>query len=79
MLTIGIVVAGIEFMGNLLVKLDFFHDIHKGYRFHERITKFNEYFYKEDFVDWILDLEDFFDYMDVFDERKVKLALYKLS
>ena len=54
MLTIGIAVAGIEFMGNLLVKLDFFHDIHKDYRFHERITKFNGYFYKEDFVDWIL-------------------------
>ena len=66
-------------MGNLLVKHDFFHDIHKDYRFHERITKFNGYFYKEDFVDWILDLEDFFDYMDVLDERKVKLALYKLS
>ena len=75
MLTIGIAVAGIEFMGNLLVKLDFFLDIHKDYRFHERITKFNGYFYKEDFVDWILDFEDFFDYMDVLDERKVKLAL----
>ena len=45
----------------------------------QQLQNLMEYFYKEDFVDWILDLEDFFDYMDVLDERKVKLALFKLS
>ena len=46
---------------------------------YRRIASFNGYFYKEDFLDWLLDLEDLFDYENICDERKVKLALYKLK
>ena len=35
--------------------------------------------YKEYFLDWLLDLEDLFNYENICDKRKVKLALYKLS
>ena len=36
-------------------------------------------FLKENFLDWLLDLEDLFDFENIYYERKVKLALYKLS
>ena len=49
-----------------------------SYRPYKRIASFNGYFYKEDFLDWLLDLEDLFDYENICDERKVELALYKL-
>ena len=45
---------------------------------YKRIARFNGYFYKEDFLDWLLDLEDLFDYENICDENKVELALYKL-
>ena len=35
-------------------------------------------FYKEDFLDWLLDLEILFDFENISYERKVGLALYKL-
>ena len=50
-----------------------------SYRPYKRIAIFNGYFYKEDFLDWLLDLEDLFDYENIYYERKVGLALYKLS
>ena len=50
-----------------------------SYRSYRRIASFNSYFYKEDFLGWLLDLEDLFDYENICYERKVKLALYKLS
>ena len=34
-----------------------------------RIASFNGYFYKVDFLDWLLDLEDLFDF-DIFVMRK---------
>ena len=34
---------------------------------------------KEDFLDWLLDLEDLFDYENFYYKKKVGLALYKLS
>ena len=49
-----------------------------SYRPYKRIESFNGYFYKVYFLDWLLDLEDLFDYENICDERKVKLALYKL-
>ena len=49
-----------------------------SYRPYKRIASFNGYFYKEHFFDWLLDLEDLFDYENICDERKVELALYKL-
>ena len=39
----------------------------------------NGYFLKEDFLDWLLDLEDLFEFENIYYEIKVKLALYKLS
>ena len=50
-----------------------------SYRPYKRISSFNGYFYKEDFLDWLLDLEYLFDYANICYERKVGLALYKLS
>ena len=50
-----------------------------SYRPYRRIASFNGYFYKEDFLDWLLDLEDLFDYENICETRKVKLALYKLN
>ena len=50
-----------------------------SYRPYKRITSFNGYFYKEDFLGWLLDLDDLFDFENIYYERKVGLALYKLS
>ena len=36
-------------------------------------------FLKENFLDWLLDLEDLFDFENIYYERKVGLALYKLT
>ena len=49
-----------------------------SYRPYKRIASFNGYFYKIDFLDWLLDLEDLFDFENIWDEKKVKLSLYKL-
>ena len=35
------------------------------------------FFLKEDFLDWLLDLKDLFDFENIYYERKVKFALYK--
>ena len=35
------------------------------------------FFLKEYFLDWLLDLEDLFDFENIYYERKVKFALYK--
>ena len=50
-----------------------------SYRPHRRIASFSGYFYKEDFLDWLLDLEDLFDFENIYYERKFGLPLYKLS
>ena len=39
------------------------------YRPYMRIASFNGFFYKVDFLDWLLDLEDLFDF-DIFVMRK---------
>ena len=47
---------------------------------YKKIATFNGCFYlKKKKIDWLLDLEDLFDYMNTSNERKVTLALYKLS
>ena len=53
--------------------------IYVSYRPYKRIVSFNGYFLKEDFLDWLLDLEDLFEYENIYYERKVGHALYKLS
>ena len=50
-----------------------------SYRPYRRIARFNGYFYNENFLDWLLDLEDLFDFENIYYERKVGLALNKLS
>ena len=50
-----------------------------SYRPYRRIVSFNGYFYKKDFLDWLLDLEDLFDFENIYYKRKVGLALYKIS
>ena len=50
-----------------------------SYRPYKRIASFNGYFYKENFLDQLLDLEDLFDFENIYYERKGGLALYKLS
>ena len=37
-----------------------------SYRAYERIASFNGYFLKEDFLDWLLDLEDLFDFENIY-------------
>ena len=49
-----------------------------SYRPYRIIVSFNGFFFlKEDFLDWLLDLEDLFDFENIYYERKVKFALYK--
>ena len=50
-----------------------------SYRPYNRIASFNCYYLKEDFLDWLLDLEYLFDYENICYERKVGLAFYKLN
>ena len=37
-----------------------------SYRFYKRIASFNGYCYKEDFLDWLLNLDDLFDYENTY-------------
>ena len=48
-----------------------------SYRPYGKIASFNDYFLKEVFLDWLLDLDDLFDFENIFYEMKIKLALYK--
>ena len=50
-----------------------------SYRPFKKIASFNGYFYKENFLDQLIDLEDLFDFENICYERKVGLALYKLG
>ena len=50
-----------------------------SYSSYKRIASFNGYFYKENFLDWLLYLDDLFDYENICYEKKVGLALYKLN
>ena len=41
-----------------------------SYRPDRIIASFNGYFYNMNFLDWLLDLEDLFDYENICDEKK---------
>ena len=49
-----------------------------SYRSYRRIASFNSYFLKEDFLDWLLDLEDLFDSENIYYERKVNFLCKNL-
>ena len=70
---INIIIMETSLSGNLLVNKILIGLVKK-------IATFNDCFYKNKIkLDWLLDLEDLFDYVNTLDERKVTLALYKLS
>ena len=46
-----------------------------SYRPYKRIESFNGYFYKVYFLDWLLDLDDLFDFENIYYERKVNLKI----
>ena len=50
-----------------------------SYRPYTIIASLMVIFIKKDFLDWLLDLKDLFDFENIYYERKVGLALYKLS
>jgi hypothetical protein len=40
---------------------------------------FDGHLHIEDFIDWIMEVDRFFEYMSIPDERKVKLVAYKFK
>ena len=42
------------------------------------LPTFDGHFHIEDFLDWQSNVEWFFDYMDILEDKKVKLVAYKL-
>ena len=42
------------------------------------LPSFDGHLHIEDFLDWLHAVENFFDYMEIPDEKRVKLVAYKL-
>jgi hypothetical protein len=43
------------------------------------LPSFNRHLQIEDFLDWVMEVERFFDYMSIREDRKVKLVAYKFK
>jgi len=43
------------------------------------LPSFNEHLQIEDFLDWVTEVERFFDYMNIREDHKVKLVAYKFK
>lgn len=54
-------------------------DNSRDYRMKMDLPYFNGQLHIEDFFDWILEVERFFDYMEIEDAKKVKLLAYMLK
>jgi hypothetical protein len=49
------------------------------YRTKIDLSSFNGHLHIEDFLDWVMEVERFFDYMSIHEDRKVKLVAYKFK
>jgi hypothetical protein len=49
------------------------------YRMKIDLPSFNGHLQIEDFLDWVMEVERFFDYMSIREDRKVKLVAYKFK
>jgi hypothetical protein len=49
------------------------------YRMKIDLPSFNGHLQIEDFLDWVMEVERFFDYMSIHEDRKVKLVAYKFK
>jgi hypothetical protein len=49
------------------------------YRMKIDLPSFNEHLQIEDFLDWVTEVERFFDYMNIREDHKVKLVAYKFK
>jgi hypothetical protein len=49
------------------------------YRMKIDLPSFNWHLQIEDFLDWVMEVERFFDYMSIHEDRKVKLVAYKFK
>ncbi|KAJ4719082.1 RNA-directed DNA polymerase [Melia azedarach] len=52
---------------------------YSNYKVNLDLLVFKGSLHVEDFLDWLADVENYFDYMDILDERKVKLIAMKLK
>ena len=43
------------------------------------LSSFNGHLHIKDFLDWVMEVERFFDYMSIHEDRKVKLVAYKFK
>ncbi|KAK1261225.1 hypothetical protein QJS04_geneDACA019084 [Acorus gramineus] len=51
----------------------------RDFRINIDLPSFNGHLNIEEFLDWLAEVERFFDYMDIPEERKEKLVAYKLK
>jgi hypothetical protein len=55
------------------------HRDNREYQMNIDLPSFNGYLHNEDYLDWIMKVERFFEYMCIPEEKKVKLVPYKLK
>ena len=51
----------------------------RDYRMKVELSSFDGYLDMESFLDWILEVEHFFEYMEIEEGKKVKLLAYRLK
>jgi hypothetical protein len=58
---------------------DYGREESREYRMKIDLPSFNEHLHIEDFLDWVTEVEKFFDYLSIPEERKMKLVACKLK